>query len=177
MKKTLLPILILIITQSYGCLVVEKIDFSIELKTDGSGTAVLEFSDIRSDAIGNNEFDEDKNLLFDYIIKSEDFLKSMKDEGKTIASREIFAEEDKLNGRIVYTFSDLSKVEGLRKEGGFIYLTMQLEDSIITTNGDIVTTAEYKRIIWEDTAKNLQFSVLSAEPERVTRPLLPYYKK
>lgn len=177
MKKTLIGILLLVLMQSYGCLVVENISYSIKLNENGGGQATLTFVDIQSDAIGNNEFDEDKDLLFNYILKSEDFLKSMNDEGKSISGRELIPQDGKLNGKVVYTFEDITRVEGMRKEGGFIYLTLQLEDSVAATNGEMVITSEYKRIIWEAGTKELTFTVLSADPERVTRPLLPFYKK
>jgi len=177
MKKTLIGILLLVLMQSYGCLVVENISYTIKLQENGGGQATLTFVDIQSDAIGNNEFDEDKDLLFNYILKSDDFVKSMTDEGKKVTRRELIPQEGRLDGKVVYTFEDITRVEGLRKEGGFIYLTLQIEDSVSATNGEMVVTDEYKRILWEAGTKELMFTVISADPERVTRPLLPFYKK
>lgn len=160
-----------------GCLVIEKINYSIELNDDGSGTATVYFHDIRSDAIGNNEFEEDKDLVFNYLLKSSELKESMLSEGKDIASRELEVKDGKLNGKVVYTFKDITRVEGLRRDAGIIYLTMQLEDSIKHTNGQVVSSDEYRRILWDDKTKLIEFEVLSAESEKVTRPLAPFYKK
>ncbi|MCC6549532.1 MAG: hypothetical protein IT279_05630 [Ignavibacteriaceae bacterium] len=160
-----------------GCLVVEKIGYSIELNEDGSGTATVTFHDIRSNAIGNNEFEEDKNALFSYILTSSELKESMFSEGKDISSRELEVRDGKLYGKAVYTFKDITRVEGLRRESGFIYMTMQLEDSLRYSNGQVVVSNEYRRILWDDKTKLIEFEVLSAESESVTRPLAPFYKK
>lgn len=160
-----------------GCLVIEKIGYSIELNEDGSGTATVTFYDIRSDAIGNKEFDEDKDLVFNYLLKSNELKESMLSEGKAIVSRELEVIDGKLYGKAVYTFEDITKVEGLRRESGFVYLTMQLEDSLRYTNGEVVATNEYRRILWDDKTKLLEFEILSAESEKVTRSLAPFYQK
>lgn len=160
-----------------GCLVIEKISYSIELHDDGSGTATVLFHNISSDAIGNNEFDEDKDVLFNYILKSSELKESMLSEGKNITSRELEVRDGKLFGKAVYTFKDITRVEGLRREAGIIYLTMQLEDSLKSTNGEIVTSSEYRRILWDEKTKLIEFEVISAESEKVTRSLAPFYKK
>lgn len=172
-----LAIFITIILLLPGCLVIEKIGYSIELNDDGSGTATVMFHDIRSDAIGNNEFEEDKDALFNYILRSSELKESMLSEGKDVSLRELEVRDGKLYGKAVYTFKDITRVEGLRREAGFIYMTMQLEDSLQYTNGKVVVSEEYRRILWDDKAKRIEFEVLSAASESVTQSLAPFYKK
>jgi predicted metal-dependent TIM-barrel fold hydrolase len=89
----------------------------------------------------------------------------MKDEGKTITSRELIVEDGNLNGKIVFSFDDIELVEGIVYEEPFYYLTIPPEDSIISTNGEIVISVEHKRIIWDSSMEVLKFKMFSDEVE------------
>ncbi len=159
-----------------GCLIFHKISYKIT--TDGKkGTAEVYFYDIRSNAENPSEFDEDKTSLFTYMWKSAEFLSNMKNEGKEILERELFLSGDTLNGKAIFSFDDISSVENIMIDNDFYYMTLPLEDSVISTNGEIITSQQYKRILWERGIPELRFEILgfSFEYERY-RPLGYHFK-
>jgi hypothetical protein len=83
-----------------------------------------------------------------------------------------------LNAIVNYEFSDISKVEGMQFDDPYYYLTIPPEDSIISTNGQITVTSEYKRIVWDKSIKTLKFKMYSDDTsiEGLTS-LAPYYLK
>lgn len=176
MPKFIVVLLAVLFILTPGCLVVSKISYSIQMKTKTTGTVKVKFHDIRSDAIGNKEFEDDKKNLFEYLLKSEDFSNSMQSEGKTITSRRLEIYDNKLNGIAVYNFNDIEKIEGIRYRDGYYFLTLQAEDSVLYTNGEILSTEDYKRIIWADGTKTLEFEIQSGQVMQDTRDLAPVYK-
>lgn len=148
-----------------GCLVFHTVSYEINLADEKSGTVTLEVSDIRSDAMNSSELEEDKTQLFDFILKSEDFSEQMKTEGKNISERELFLAAGRLNGRVIYSFEDISRVEGIVYEEPFYFLTLGLEDSIISTNGEVIASPEYKRIMWDKSINPLKFKMFSVDVE------------
>ena len=136
----LIPLVILM----HGCLIFHTVSYEVNLDDEKSGAVTLQVVDIKSDATNVSELEEDKNQLFNFILKSDDFIRQMKDEGKNISDRQLFVSEGKLNGSLVYTFSDISKVEGIQYQEHFYFLTLGLEDSIISTNGEIVVSEVLK---------------------------------
>jgi hypothetical protein len=102
----------------------------------------------------------------------------MKSEGKIIVSRNVMVENEKLNATVSYEFSELSRVEGLQFDDPYFYLTIPAEDSIISTNGQVTKTTEYKRIIWDKSIKTLKFKMYSDDTNREgLTSLAPYYQK
>jgi len=176
MKKLLIPVLLSLLFTP-GCLVIYKVSYSLEMKNESQGKATVRFYDIRSDAIGNREFEEDKKNLFEYLYKSGEIIQSLKSEGKVLQKRYLEVNNNKLNGLAVYDFDDINKVEGIKYDSGLYYLTLQTEDSVLSTNGSIEHKAEYKRIIWSGNEKLLQFEILADKPERITRDLVSHFKK
>jgi hypothetical protein len=160
-----------------GCLVVEKVSYSIEMKSKTNGTATIVFYDIRSDAIGNNEFEDDKDLLFNNLLKSDDFAASMKQEGKTIKSRALEIRDEKLTATGVYDFADVERIEGIRFQDGYYFLTLQTEEEVLSTNGEIMTNPDYKRIIWKEGTRVLKFEIKSGQIIQDTRDLVPVFRE
>jgi hypothetical protein len=146
-----------------GCLLFHSVSYKVELDgtTNGSATVVVE--DIRSDAMNSEELDSDKNNLFDFMLNSDDFITVMEDEGQFITSRELFKNDDMLNGKASFSFDDITKVEGIVYEEPFYFLTINSEDSILETNGEVVVSKDYKRIIWDDSFKTLEFKMFSED--------------
>jgi len=180
MNKTLSKIMLFafLFILSSGCLVTHSVNYKIELNEDKSGIATVTFSDIRSDALTDEDFEEDCNTLFNYIESSEQFIEDMKNEGKFIISRNITVTENKLKGMISYEFYNIENVENLISQDGLIFLTIAPEDSVISTNGGVIVSDEFKRIIWEDSMDVLEFSIYS-EPDSYTilKDLKDFYKK
>lgn len=161
-----------------GCLLFHKISYDVQVEENGRGTATVVFSDIRSDARSDSEFEEDKKNLFDYIYKSDDFVTEIKKEGKNVVLRDLFTAGDTLKGKAVFKFNNISAVEGIVSEDGFFYLTLPVEDSVISTNGEIIQSKGYKRILWDGKLKNLQFEIYSTDfAEGKNRKLTQYLKE
>ncbi|MCE1189099.1 MAG: hypothetical protein LWX56_08145 [Ignavibacteria bacterium] len=176
MKKLYALILAVAIFSLPGCLVVSKVSYSISMKTKKTGTVSVKFFDIRSDAPGNREFEDDKKNLFDYMLKSDDFLYSMKSEGKNVTSRKLDVYDNKLNGVAIYDFTDIEKIEGIRFNEGYYYLTLQAEDSVLYTNGEIIKNDEYQRIIWKEGTPKLEFEFQSGQAVQETRDLISIFR-
>jgi hypothetical protein len=114
----------------------------------------------------------------EYALKSQEFLEGMEAEGKRTASRDIYVVDGKLNASLSYSFMDISRVEGMQFDDPYFYLTIPVEDSIISTNGQVTKTSEYKRIIWDKSIKTLKFKMLSDDTNREgLTSLAPYYQE
>ena len=146
-----------------GCLLFRSVSYEIKLDSEKSGTVTVTVDDIRSTAANSKELNEDKDILFQFLEKSEDFISQMKDEGKNITSREYYIINENLNGTIKYSFDDITKVEAIVYDEPFYYLTLALEDSVLSTNGEIVYSSEHKRIIWDNSMSTLEFSMFGEE--------------
>ena len=146
-----------------GCLVFHSVLYEVNLDDEKSGTVTLQVTDIRSDAMNVSELEEDKDQLFNFMLKNDDFIRQMKDEGKFISDRQLFVSEGKLNGTLKYSFDDISKVEGIVYQEPFYFLTLSIEDSIISTNGEVIISEGHKRIMWDNSLKTLNFKMFSAD--------------
>lgn len=178
--KKIFPVLILafLVLSINGCLVPEKISYTIKLETPTSGLVTMQFYNIKSNATTDEEFNEDRENLFNNITKSDKLLAQLKGEGKEVVERNLFLDNDKLNGKAEYRFNDIQKVEGIRFEDGFYYLTLALDDSVVSTNGQVIKSRNYKRILWDKSIKVLKFEMYSSGfNDKQFRALAPYYKK
>ncbi len=144
-----------------GCLLFHSISYEIKPDGMGGGNATVLIEDIRSDAINTNELNEDKKNLFEFMYKSDEFIDQMKGEGKDIQNRNIIIEDGKLNGLINFNFDDIELVEGIIYEEPFYYLTLSREDSVISTNGEVIISDNHKRILWDNSIKVLKFKMFS----------------
>lgn len=176
--KKILPVLILIFlaVSINGCLVPEKISYSIMLESQKSGVVTMQFYNIKSNAATDEEFNEDKESLFNYIAKGDKLPVQLKGEGKEVITRDLYLDNGILNGKAEYRFNNIEKVEGIRFEDGFYYLTLALDDSVISTNGQLIKSREYKRILWDKSIKNLKFEMYSSGfNDREFKDLAPFY--
>jgi hypothetical protein len=161
-----------------GCLLFHKVSYDVVLEDTNKGTATVTFYDIRSDARDDSEFKQDKDNLFTFILKGKEFLTEIKKEGKNVTARELFVSGDSLNGKAVFNFTNISAVEKISYEDGFYYLTLPLQDSVISTNGELIVSKDLKRILWKGDERHLQFEIFSTDfSEGEHRKLAPYYKK
>ena len=163
MKNNLSIIIIslVVIFLTKGCLLMHSVSYEIKPGEKGGGNAVVTIENINSDALDATELNEDKKNLFEFMYKSDDFIEQMKDEGKKINSRELYVENEKLNGIVKFGFDDIEIVEGIIYEEPFYFLTLAPEDSIISTNGEVIVSNEYKRIMWDNTVEVLKFKMFS----------------
>ncbi len=159
----LISFILVFLTQ--GCLLFHSVSYKVELDGTNSGTVTVLVEDIRSDAMNSEELDSDKKNLFEFILESDDFITLMEDEGQYITSRELFNNDGTLSGKATFIFDDITKVEGIVFEEPFYFLTINPEDSILETNGEVIISKDYKRIIWDDTFKTLKFKMFSEDFE------------
>jgi hypothetical protein len=148
-----------------GCLVFHTVSYEVNLESENSGTVNMQVNDIRSDALNVSELEEDKKQLFNFIWKSDDFVQQLKEERKFVTDRQLFASNGKLNGSLSYEFNDITTVEGIQYQEPYYFLTVAVEDSIISTNGEVIISEGIKRIMWDNTMKTLKFEMFSAEVE------------
>ena len=163
LRKLLALIPLVILMQ--GCLVFHSVSYEIIMADEKSGTVTIQVTDIRSDAINTSALEEDKKQLFQDLLKGDDFVKQMRDEGKNILNRQLYLSNDKLNGTVKYSFEDVSKVEGIVYQEPFYFITIPLEDSIIATNGEVIVSEGHKRIMWDNSIKTMKFEMFSANVE------------
>jgi len=162
-KKILILIPVVILMQ--GCLVFHSVSYEINMADGKSGTVILQVTDIRSDAMNTTELEEDKKQLFEELLKGDDFVNQMRDEGKNIVDRRLYVSNNKLNGSVKYSFDDVSKVEGIVYQEPFYFITINLADSIISTNGEVIISESHKRIMWDNSIKIMKFEMFSADME------------
>lgn len=163
--KILITALFVLTILLNGCLTFNTISYEVHLDDFGDGSVNVIVSDIRSDAFNQKELDEDKKNLFDFLLKSENFIKQMKDEGKFITKRKLVVEDGKLNGMVEYSFDDITSVEGIVYESPYYFLTVAPTDSILSTNGQVMVSEDYKRIVWDNSIKVLKFKMFVSQTE------------
>lgn len=175
-SKSCFLIFMLILIFTPGCLVFEKISYEININEDKSGSAKIYVTDITSDATDYEAFAQDTSALFTLMLKSDEFIEQMKNEGRIITSRKLLLNGNNLDAEVSYNFNNIAGVENIVYEDGFYYLTMDLADSVISTNGQLIKSKNYKRILWDDNQKVLKFVIYSGETDAY-RKLAPLYKK
>ncbi len=168
-----------LITLFSGCLTFHKVSYVVKLKNPDEGTVLLTAYDIRSTAATGKELNEDKDNLFNYMLRSSKFLRDQKAQGKEVISRKLFIEKGQLVGQGEYKFTDINNVEGMKYDGGFHYLNLQPDDSVIATNGTVVKSNGYKRIMWDSTYTELDFTMLGNPFTHSSRfkSLAPFFKQ
>jgi hypothetical protein len=180
MKKVYLCFsLVVIITTSVvlgGCIIFSRISYDVTLDTPTSGITVVTADDMRTDAKSKADIEKDKKYLFQHMLKSPEFINEQKESGKYITDRKLYLENGKLNGQGSYKFNDIGAVEGIKYESGFHYLNLGIDDSVISTNGEIIRSKDYKRIVWDSTFQELKFTMFSNDfTGSKYKSLAPFY--
>lgn len=161
-----------------GCIVFKSVSYEITLSDEVKGSSFVTIEDISSDSVTEEDFETDKQIVFDYAYQSSEFLTDMESEGKKVISRNLFVQENKLNAIISYEFDDITEVEQIQFDDPYYYLTLSPEDSLISTNGQIFNYDEYKRIVWDKSIKTLKFKIFNSDTDNPqVKSLSPYLKK
>ena len=147
------------------CLVFKSVSYEIDLSDSKSGIVNMKFTDIRSDATNTTQLEADKKQLFQDMLKSDEFVEQNRDQGKNIIDRKLYISEGKLDGTVQYSFDDISNVENLVYQEPFYYVTFGLQDSIISTNGEVIVSEGRKRIMWDNSMKTLKFKWFSTDTD------------
>jgi len=158
-----------------GCLTGEKLSYTVYLNPDlKGGKAEIIFYDIHSDYGSEQELKDDIYYLFNYMWKSQDLIRDYEAVGKYVKERELYIEDGKLNGRIIFEFKRLQDFENLRLEENYLYLTFEKNDKVISTNGEYIESEEYNRIIWDSSERVLKFE-MGLYKSRQAKSLAPYF--
>ena len=72
-KRIIIFFILLLFLQ--GCLVFKSVSYKINLTDSTSGNVLMEFTDIRSDAINASDLEVDKQQLFQELLKGDEFVK------------------------------------------------------------------------------------------------------
>lgn len=159
-----------------GCIIFHQISYDVKLDSPTSGIVMVTADDIRSDARLKPDLEKDKKYLFQHMLKSTEFIQEQKQSGKYVQDRNLRIDNGKLTGEGSYKFDDISAVEGIKYEGGFHYLNLGLDDSVVATNGEIIRSKDYKRIVWDSTFSELKFTMFSNDfTGSMYKSLAPFY--
>lgn len=164
MKKYFLLILTSLLLN--GCVLFNTVSYEITMRTETSGSALVRIYDICTDASNEEEEMNDVNNVFDYAAKSSQFITDQESEGKKITNRKLFVEGSQLNGMLSFDFDDINKVEGIQFEDPYYYLTLNPEDSVVSTNGQLFEYDNYKRIVWDKSIRVLKFTMFSENTDK-----------
>lgn len=180
MKKYYLYASLILVTISSlilsGCIIFHTVSYDVKLDTPTSGITYVTADDMRSDGRTKPDFEKDVKLLYQHMLKSKEFIKEQKESGKYVIDRNLQVENGKLIGSGSYKFDDIGAVEGIKYEGGFHYLNLGLDDSVVATNGEIIRSKDYKRIVWDSTFQELKFTMFSNDFTGSSyKSLAPYY--
>ncbi len=176
MKNILKLLSVLLITQLTGCIIFHTVSYEVNVNENGTGTALITIEDINSDSATKEDLDSDLETVFNYGLKSKEFIDEQKKEGINIISRNLIVEKEKLNALVRYEFEDIGRVEGMQFDDPYYFLTIAPEDSIISTNGQVTKTTEYKRIMWDKSMKTLKFKMYSDDTSKEgLKSLTPYF--
>jgi hypothetical protein len=161
-----------------GCIVFKSVSYEISLSGDISGNSLVIIEDISSDAQNEEDFNNDIQFVFDYAQVSSQFIDDMNNEGKKIISRKLFIQDGKLNALVSYEFDYITLIESIYFDDPYYYLNLAPEDSIISTNGQIFSYDDFKRIVWDKSMKTLNFHIFSENTDNPNiKSLAPFYKK
>lgn len=164
MKKYFLLILTSLLLN--GCVLFNTVSYEITMRTETSGSALVRIYDICTDASNEEEEMNDVNNVFDYAAKSSQFISDQESEGKKITNRKLFVEGNQLKGMLSFDFDDINKVEGIQFDDPYYYLTLNPEDSVVSTNGQLFEYDNYKRIVWDKSIRVLKFTMFSEDTDK-----------
>lgn len=170
-----------------GCLTVEKKEYNISIKPDGSGSAKITF-------MGISSADEDSldRSLKDYGELVDDYYHGNKLESEhpewTNVKKNLKKVADKLYGELTFDFANAEAVGLFRykNKGAWMYYVgnfgifnqEKLDTNFIATNKNITYGGEKMPILfWDENTTEIKFRTISAESDRSIRSLLPKFEK
>jgi hypothetical protein len=158
-----------------GCLFVRTSEHIITLKSDGSGEGVIHLIDIRSDAPSDSLVRRD----FDELMKAygANRVEEFEQYGRRITAKRLRVRGDTLMAEIMYTFSFLDAIDGLRANKDEITLVFGSGREVVRSNGKTSRTEnDGTRITWKRDAERLMYEVREREfPQSVS--LAPLYRR
>jgi hypothetical protein len=156
-----------------GCLTVDKKEYNYTLKSDGSGEGWIKFYNIKSAKDGENDVS-----LKDFAELIDEYMKGTKFEEENpnllVTSKEIFEENNKLNGLVKFTFANISDISFLFEKDcdcAPIYYSMGgiLSETFVESNGTYLGDNGGPQIVkWPAGTKDFKFTTsVSADSNAV----------
>jgi len=164
-----------------GCLTCETKTYKFELLGKGKGRLTVTYSNIFSSRSDeelemNEEIESDFNeLVYEYL--QGDKLISELPNAKLI-SRKLFEAGGKLNGEVVYEFTNINQVHLFQTDakGPYMYLLNAFSmETVLTTNGSIGPDY-FKVVYWNKKLKTLEFTSSIESMNEDGKSLLPMWK-
>jgi hypothetical protein len=141
-----------------GCILIRTTEHRINLRSDGSGEAVLRLIDIRSDETVDSLAERDFRIMMSSF--EQEGMKDFEDNGRKVTSKRLFARNDTLVAEIGYTFTSLGAIQGLHVTNEELYLVVNDSREVIRTNGRVETWQKTsQRIVWNRDAQRLLFQI------------------
>jgi hypothetical protein len=155
-----------------GCLLVGTTEVRVRLNDDGSGEAVMRLVDIRSDAESDSAVVHDFQVLMSSLDQRE--VPDFEAHGRKVTRKQFLVQGDTLIAEVVYTFTSVEAVEGLRVRDDEMYLVVGEGRDLVKTNGKVRTGEKGAiRVVWAKDAKRLMYQIRekSIPPSRSLAPL------
>lgn len=154
--------LILLFTLS-GCLTCETKTYSFQFTGKGKGRLTMTYHNIFSKSTEEDMSAEDElaidfdELIFDYM-NGDKLLEAYPD--AKVISRRLFESNGKLNGEVVYEFSDISQVHLFQThaKGPYMYLLNSFSFETATWSNGKIGPQYFNAIYWPSKLKKLEFT-------------------
>ncbi len=158
-----------------GCLVVRITEQRIRLNKDGSGSAVLRLTDLRSDARTDSGAFRDYGTMMGALDQEK--VKDFEGRERRLTGKRFMVHGDTLIAEVTYQFSSLGSIDGLNVTDDMLFIIVAEGDEVVKTNGKVESWGHTgTRIVWDRNATSLVYQIRQAfVPESYS--LAPYYLK
>lgn len=180
-KIFLISTIIILILNS--CLSFEYKIYTFEFKDRNSGTLTIEYLNIMSVSdIQEGEFDNSyadfEELVFSYLVG--DRIESDYPEARII-KKELFEQDNKLNGRVILEFDNLEAVrlyKYSRRSPTMFNVSSAIDgEHYVSSNGEIGKTAFMNIVFFDPKLKTLILKTKNANTESEGISLVHHYRK
>ncbi len=186
MKLRKISIFAVVLIATYllsSCLTCETKDYTIELNNQGGGKLTIKFNNIMSKK-DKEELSKDEEIKKDFEELTEKYMKGTEMEKSfadaKMVDKRLYKENGKLNGIIVFEFSNFSQVKLYQYDKNSpiqYYLSSLSSESFSSSNGK--QAPDYIPIVsWDKSLKKLTLSTKVTEAdEKTTTSLLSLWEK
>lgn len=177
---TISAIIILILS---SCLSFEYKTYTFEFTSQNSGTLTIEYINITSikdipNCEHDNSFADFEELVFSYLVGNR--IESDYPEARII-KKELFEQDEKLNGRIVIEFDNLEAVRLYRysrRSPTMFNVSSAIDgEHYVSSNGEIGKTAFMNIVFFDPRLKTLTLKTKNANTESAGVSLVDHYRK
>jgi hypothetical protein len=141
-----------------GCILIRTTEHRINLRSDGSGEAVLRLIDIRSNETVDSLAERDFRIMMSSF--GQEGTNDFEENGRKLTTKRLFARNDTLVAEIEYTFTGLGAIEGLHVTNEELYLVVNDSREVVRTNGRVeMWQKTSQRIVWKRDVERLLFQI------------------